>query len=442
MQRSHDQRPVLTIALAPTVGAGTDTRTREWQALSTYLERCLACTVRIVVEPSYAATVDALRAGRVDVAMLGELASLRGQEIGGVERLVVPVDAEGQIPSYQSVLITRIDSGIHDLAALRGTTLGLVDEQSTSGYLVPRAMLREAGIDPDQELTVRLYGRHRAVVEAVIGGEIVAGATHASHLKPPTLDDGPDYARLRVLASSRPIPRGPLVARADLPAEVRDALVEALVLVHDADPAAANALHVGHGQRFTHAGRRFTPTLKSIAALAGVSYATVSRAVNGSGYVAPATAARIAAIVKELGYRPNGNALTLQGQRAPMVGLVVPMRRAPEDDDLLGALRSELDAAGVPLVLCPIGGSLGESLFLDLLLDGRLGALVVTATHGDDPSLVEIARTGRAVVAVDVERAAPGMIAAHRDDAASAVLAALGLKRPSTFVAPQAAAAH
>jgi hypothetical protein len=265
------------------------------------------------------------------------------------------------------------------------------------------------------------------VVEAVLAGEVVAGATHASRLRPPTLEQGAEYARLRVVASSRPIPRGPLVVRADLPADTRQALVEALLSIHEADPAAAAILNVRGGQRFTHAARRQMPTLKSIAALAGVSYATVSRAVNGSGYVAPATADRIAAIVKELGYRPNGNALTLQGQRAPLVGLVVPMVGATAHDGLLAALRPELLAAGVPLVLCPVDGPLEASLFLDLLLDGRLGALIVTDAHVDDPALAEVARTGRAVVAVDVERPAPGMVATTRGVAARAVLAALGI---------------
>jgi phosphate/phosphite/phosphonate ABC transporter binding protein len=421
----------LTIALAPTVGADAGSRAQRPAALGAYLERTLGLPVQVVVEPSYAATVESLRAGRVDVAMVGELASLRGQEIGGIEPLVMPVGEDGQIPTYQSVIISRIDSGIHDLAALRGTTLGLVDEQSTSGYLVPRAMLREAGLDPDRDVTVRLYGRHRAVVEAVIAGEIPAGATHISRLRPPSLDRGPDYARLRILASSRPIPRGPLVVRADLPATIRQALADALLHVHDADPEAAAILNVGHGQRFTHAARRQMPTLKSIAALAGVSYATVSRAVNGSGYVAPATAARIAAIVKELGYRPNGNALTLQGQRAPLVGLIVPTRGIDLSGALIGELRAELTAAGVPLVLCPVEGSLDQSLFPDLLLDGRLGALVVTAAHGGDAALAELARTGRAIIAVDVERAAPGMVATTAAGAARAVLTTLGIAQPA-----------
>jgi phosphonate transport system substrate-binding protein len=440
MQHDHADDPPptqpLTIALAPTVSGDTGSPPASAEALGRYLERVLGRHVRVVVEPSYAETVESLRAGRVDVAMVGELASLRGQEGGGIEPLVVPVSEDGQAPTYQSVIVTRLDSGVHDLAALRGTTIGLVDEQSTSGYLVPRAMLREAGIDPDREVSVRLFGRHRRVVEAVLAGEVVAGATHASRLRPPTLEQGAEYARLRVVASSRPIPRGPLVVRADLPADTRQALVEALLSIHEADPAAAASLNVTGGQRFTHAARRQMPTLKSIAALAGVSYATVSRAVNGSGYVAPATADRIAAIVKELGYRPNGNALTLQGQRAPLVGLVVPMAGAITHDGLLASLRPELLAAGVPLVLCPVDGPLEAGLFLDLLLDGRLGALIVTAAHADDPALAEVARTGRAVVAVDVERPAPGMVATTRAVAARAVLAALGIGADAPAAAP------
>ena len=216
MQHGSTDDSTMTMALAPTVAADSGSRAQDPDALAAYLQRSLGRPVRVIVEASYAATVESLRAGRVDVAMVGELASLRGQETGGVEPLVVPVEADGQIPTYQSVIVTRIDSGHHDLAALRGTTIGLVDEQSTSGYLVPRAMLREAGIDPDTEVTVRLYCRHRAVVEAVLAGEVVAGATHASRLRPPTLDQAAEYARLRVVASSRPIPRGPLVVRADL----------------------------------------------------------------------------------------------------------------------------------------------------------------------------------------------------------------------------------
>src|SRR5262249_22296272 len=161
------------------------------------------------------------------------------------------------------------DCPIRDLAGVRGMRLGLVDEQSASGYRMPRAMLREAGLDPDRDIRTRLLGRHRLVVEAVLDRGLDVGATHANALRPPALDRGPDYARLRVVAMSRTIPRGPLVVRASLSAQTRRALLEALLTVHTGDPAAAQVLNVARGERFTAAAQIAPPTLKSIAQLAG-----------------------------------------------------------------------------------------------------------------------------------------------------------------------------
>lgn len=414
-------------SFAPTIAAEGRYAPERTAALRAYLGRALGRPVELVPMASYDAALAALGDGRLDAAMLGEAASRRGEEAGGVVPLVAPTGGGLADPTYQSAIVTRIDTGIHDVSGLRGATLGLVDRQSTSGYLVPRAMLREAGLDPDREVETRLLGLHQAVVEAVIAGEVAAGAVHAGRLRPPSLDRGPDYARLRILATSRPIPLGPLVVRADLDHATRRSLTDAMLRVHESDPAAAEVL-LRAGLRFTLATKRAMPTLKSIAALAGVSYATVSRVINGSGYVAAETAVRVRAIVEELGYRPNGNALTLQGQRAPLIGLVVPPRPDEAAVELGDRLRTALQAAGVPFVLCPVAGSLSEGPFLDLLQDGRLGALVVTAGHAFDPDLARLARTGRVVIVVGGHAvASPGMVVTTAQDAPRAVLTAVGI---------------
>ncbi len=425
--------PPFRFSLAPTVHVDGRSTSESLLPFVRYLEGALGLSVLIVSEGGYAETLAALREGRLDAAMLGEIASRQAELGGGVEPLVAPASAGDEAPTYESVIITRLDTGIHDLSGLRKATIGLVDKQSTSGYLVPRAMLREAGLDPDTDVTVRLFGNHRAVIEAVIAGDVVAGGIHAGRLKPPSLDRGPDYARLRILATSQPIPLGPLVVRSDLSPGTRAALTTAMLRVHEADPAAAYVL-LRAGLRFTLATRRANPTLKSIAALAGVSYATVSRVVNGAGYVAPETAARVQAIVHELGYRPNGNALTLQGQRAPLVGLVVPGRpseMSPVLSDLWETLSADLAAAGVPLVLCPAGSAAGMSIALDMLQDGRLGALVVTDETAAHRDLVDVARTGRVIIAVgsNLTSTAPGIVHATASRATETVLGTLGVGR-------------
>jgi len=64
-------------------------------------------------------------------------------------------------------------------------------------------------------------------------------------------------------------------------------------------------------------------TINDIAAAAGVSVATVSKAVNGRYGVAPATAARVMAIVRESGYESSMLASRMRGVRSGVVGVLV-----------------------------------------------------------------------------------------------------------------------
>ena len=411
----------FTFLFAPTLNKGSTFQTEEARPLRRYLEQALGRPVTMLSPSSYTEAMAALREGRADAAMLGDFASRQAQRAGGVEPLVAPIASDEDVPTYRSVVVTRIDTGIHDLAGISGHTLGLVDTHSTSGYLVPRAMLREARLDPDHDVSIRLFGRHRAVVEAVIRGEIPVGAMHEAGLRPPALDAGPEYARLRVLARSRPIPLGPLVVRTSLDEPTRHLLASALIRIHEADPVAA-ALLIRHGHRFTVATPRNVPTLKSIAALAGVSYATVSRVVNNSGDVAPETARRVNAIITETGFVPNGNARQLQRQLVPLIGLLVRLDTTdPHHSDtvaLIALLQARLSEAGLPLVVCPIGGSISDDRVVELIRDHRFGAIVITDAHVADPYLHRLARTGHLIVAVSAEAAPQGVIRATPDTVA------------------------
>lgn len=66
------------------------------------------------------------------------------------------------------------------------------------------------------------------------------------------------------------------------------------------------------------------PTIYDVARLAGVSTATVSRALNGTGQIAPATRATIDAAVERLGYHPNTVARSLVTRSMQVDGLVLP----------------------------------------------------------------------------------------------------------------------
>ncbi|QGN58308.1 LacI family DNA-binding transcriptional regulator [Nostocoides sp. HKS02] len=68
---------------------------------------------------------------------------------------------------------------------------------------------------------------------------------------------------------------------------------------------------------------RSAPRLEDVARVAGVSHQTVSRVVNGSARVAPATRERVLEAVRELGYRRNSAARALATQKSGVIGVVV-----------------------------------------------------------------------------------------------------------------------
>jgi len=64
--------------------------------------------------------------------------------------------------------------------------------------------------------------------------------------------------------------------------------------------------------------------MRDVAKIAGVSSATVSRVINGSKLVRPATADRVRQVIDELMFFPNTNATTLKYGRSSTYGLIIP----------------------------------------------------------------------------------------------------------------------
>ncbi|VWX57806.1 conserved hypothetical protein [Burkholderiales bacterium 8X] len=90
---------------------------------------------------------------------------------------------------------------------------------------------------------------------------------------------------------------------------------------------------------------------KDVAQLAGVSTATVSRALNMPDQVDPATRERVLQAVAKLRYLPHGAARSLRSQRSKMIGAVVPSFDYALYARTTSALQQRLDARGYALVL-------------------------------------------------------------------------------------------
>jgi DNA-binding LacI/PurR family transcriptional regulator len=99
------------------------------------------------------------------------------------------------------------------------------------------------------------------------------------------------------------------------------------------------------------AGRQ-RPTIYDVARLAGVSTATVSRALNGTGQIAPSTRATIEAAVEQLGYRPNTIARSLVTKSTQTIALLLPDITNPFYAALVSGIQQTALAHGSTMLLC------------------------------------------------------------------------------------------
>jgi LacI family transcriptional regulator len=97
---------------------------------------------------------------------------------------------------------------------------------------------------------------------------------------------------------------------------------------------------------------RQRPTIYDVARLAGVSTATVSRALNGTGQIAPSTRASIEAAVEQLGYRPNTIARSLVTKSTQTIALLLPDITNPFYAALVSGIQQVALSHGHTMLLC------------------------------------------------------------------------------------------
>jgi LacI family transcriptional regulator len=126
------------------------------------------------------------------------------------------------------------------------------------------------------------------------------------------------------------------------------------------------------------ASKRSRPTIYDVARLAGVSTATVSRALNGTGQIAPATRATIDAAVEQLGYRPNTIARSLVTKSTQTIAFLLPDITNPFYAALVSGIQQYALSHGHTMLLCTTEGDAErEEQYLSLLRAKQVdGALV------------------------------------------------------------------
>ncbi|NHN79198.1 phosphate/phosphite/phosphonate ABC transporter substrate-binding protein [Azotobacter chroococcum] len=223
----------LTIGLLPGESAPTVMRLNE--ALRAHLEKTLGMPVELTVGANYAATGEALRFGRIDIAYLGPVTYILQSQRAHLEPFARPSHAQVG-PTFQAVLIVPADSPARSVQDLRGQDVAFGDPASTSGTWVPRWMLADAGLVSGRDYRLRVLGAHDAVALAVAGKKVAAGGLSRPIYERLLKEGKLDPAKVRVLADSPAIPEYMWTFREGLAPELKEKIRQAFVST--SDPAA------------------------------------------------------------------------------------------------------------------------------------------------------------------------------------------------------------
>lgn len=124
-------------------------------------------------------------------------------------------------------------------------------------------------------------------------------------------------------------------------------------------------------------------TIKDVARIAGVSVATVSRALNGADNVLPETKQRILAAAQELRFTPSGAARSLITRRTETVGALLPDLHGAYFSELIRGIDQAARARGLHLLVSSSHDDADEAAAALRAMNGRVDGLLVMSPHAD-----------------------------------------------------------
>lgn len=220
--------------------------TKAGNAIADCLSKMTGLSYKIEVGTSFGASIEAMGADKAQVGFLNTFSVLLAQEkYGIVPALAVlrkystnAVDPDASMKDqlqafYKGQFIANTASGIKSFADLKGKTFCFVDPNSTSGYIIPRIVLKANGIDPDKDFkATQNAGSHPNVVTAVYKGDCDAGVTYIDAITDPVANLPAKYPditdKVKAFADTERIPNDGVQFVKTMPAAIQAATADGL----------------------------------------------------------------------------------------------------------------------------------------------------------------------------------------------------------------------
>jgi LacI family transcriptional regulator len=139
-----------------------------------------------------------------------------------------------------------------------------------------------------------------------------------------------------------------------------------------------------------------------VAQEAGVSVATVSRVVNGSGQVSKRRKRLVEEAMKRLNYHPSSLARSFKKQQTGLIGVLIPILEHPSYSRMASAIEQKVFDLGYRAIICNSEEDEDrEKAYVEMLLRQRVEGIIINSAAQTAESLSELADNGIPLVLFD-----------------------------------------
>ncbi len=238
---------VLRVTTIPEEAASE--QVRKFTPLADYLTKQLGMKVEFTPVSDYPAAVEALVNKKVELVWFGGFTFVQAQIRSGGK--VIPLAQREEDSQFRSVFIAKTDSGIKTLADMKGKQISFGSQSSTSGHLMPRSNLLDAGINPEKDFRRIAYsGAHDATIASVVSGKVDAAALDITVWRKFVGENKVDTKAVDVFFTTPPYYNYNWSVHADMPAALRERIEKALLAIDPATPEGAEILKLARATRY------------------------------------------------------------------------------------------------------------------------------------------------------------------------------------------------
>lgn len=145
-------------------------------------------------------------------------------------------------------------------------------------------------------------------------------------------------------------------------------------------------------------------TIKDIARKAGVSYSTVSRALNNDSLIKEETRKSITRLAKEMGYRPNALARGLVMRETNTLGLIIPDITNPFFPEVARGIEDYASEYGYTVILCNSNwDSAREHQYMDTLQSKKVDGIIIAPVSQGKGDIKKICKASVPLVFIGKE---------------------------------------